>query len=171
MRIRKLAPPDRDGIAGLLRSDDTFSEEEVAVALELIDAAIAHPGGDYLVKVCQGDDGSVAGYICYGRTPMTDGTFDLYWVATHVLARGRGVASRLVAAMEGDLLTSGVRTIRVETSQLEAYGAARTFYTRRGYTEVGRIADFYKPGDDLITLTKRLDLQASDAQPARAMRG
>ena len=170
MRIRKLAPPDRGPLAALLRSDETFNGEEVAIALELIDSAIVHPGRDYLAMVCEAmrdGDPPVLGYVCYGRTPMTEGTFDLYWVATHAGARGRGVASRLVAVMEAQLRDEGARLVRIETSQLEAYGAARSFYLRLGYVEVGRIPDFYRAGDDLITFAKRIDVPAELAVPQR----
>jgi ribosomal protein S18 acetylase RimI-like enzyme len=90
---------------------------------------------------------------------MTEFTWDLYWIATHADARGKGIATKLVAAMEDAIREDQGRIVRLETSQMEAYGAARTFYERRGYVEVGRIDDFYKTGDDLITFAKRLDGQ------------
>src|SRR5215208_2267151 len=118
MHIRRLAPPDRDAIAALIRSDDTFHTDEVAVALELVDGAIADPGRDYHVLVCEGE-GRVLGYVCFGPTPMTAWTWDLYWIATDRDARGRGVASRLTHAMEQELRDQGARIVRLETSQLE----------------------------------------------------
>ena len=44
----------------------------------------------------------------------------------------------------------------LETSAGPAYARARAFYERAGYAVVGRIADFYKPGDDCIVYCKRL---------------
>ncbi|HKA90740.1 MAG TPA: GNAT family N-acetyltransferase [Haliangiales bacterium] len=160
MRIRKLAQPDREPILRVLRSDDTFTEEEIAVATEVLDAAVAQPGRDYHILVCE--DETVVGYVCYGPTPMTLGAYDLYWIATHREARGRGVARRLVEAMEAELGELGARVVRVETSQLDAYGAARAFYLRLGYGEAGRIRDFYRPGDDLVIFAKGLSLAAAD---------
>jgi ribosomal protein S18 acetylase RimI-like enzyme len=157
MRIRKLAPPDRDEIASLVRSSGTFNDEEAAVAMELVDLALARPEGDYLVLVCDDEAGVLAGYLCYGRTPMTEATYDLYWVATRVGLRGRGVGTRLVVAMEAEVEARGGKIVRIETSQLGEYDAARAFYARMAYHEVGRIRDFYRTGDDLITLAKRLD--------------
>jgi ribosomal protein S18 acetylase RimI-like enzyme len=168
MHIRRPAPPDRDAILALLRSDETFHDSEIDVAMELVEIAIARPGGDYDMYVCEAD-GQVVGYVCYGPTPMTDGTFDLYWIATLKAARGRGVARRLVDAMEHELRQKRARIVRIETSQLEAYGAARSFYVRLSYHEVGRIPDFYRSGDDLIILAKRLEAQDHqlDFEPAR----
>lgn len=101
-------------------------------------------------------DGRVAGYVCYGPTPMTTGTWDLYWIATHPEVRGRGAASALVEAMEAELRGLGARLVRVETSHQELYDAAHRFYVRHAYPEVARLPDFYKPGDALIIMLKRL---------------
>jgi ribosomal protein S18 acetylase RimI-like enzyme len=166
MGTRKLAPPDRAPIEALLRSDSTFTQEEVSVALEVVDSAIACPDKDYSGIVFDHEE-QVAGYICYGRTPMTESTYDLYWVATHAAARGKGIATSLVREMEAELRERGARTVRIETSELESYGAARSFYERMGYAEVGRIADFYKIGDALVTFAKRIDVAASRAKPVR----
>jgi ribosomal protein S18 acetylase RimI-like enzyme len=159
MRIRRLAPPDRDAIQDLLVKGGTFTEDEITVAMELVDASVAG-SRDYRVLVCEDTRGRLAGYVCYGPTPMTDGTFDLYWIASSPRSRGKGVGTMLVRTMEGELLQAGGRLVRIETSQLDGYDAARAFYERLGYREVGRIRDFYRSGDDLITLARRLDVPA-----------
>lgn len=101
-------------------------------------------------------DGHVVGYTCYGPTPMTQGTFDLYWIASAPEARGQGVGKALVGAMEDELRRRAGRLVRVETSALEAYGGTRGFYASLAYVEEARLRDFYRPGDDLVVLTKRL---------------
>lgn len=156
MRVRSVQPPDRVAIARILASDETFRPDERDVALELVDSCLSQtPGDDYRVLVWE-DAEQVSGYICYGPTPMTERTFDLYWLAADALVRGRGIGTQLVKDMEDRLLAQGPAIVRVETSTMEAYGHAREFYVRRGYDEVGRIRDFYRLGDDLITLVKRL---------------
>ena len=127
----------------------------MACALELIDLALGPGSADYHIKVAE-RDGKVLGYICYGPTPMTAGTFDLYWIASDPAARGQGVGAALVAAMEADLRERGGRLIRVETSAQEAYGPTHGFYEAMRYGEEARLRDFYRVGDDLIILTKRL---------------
>jgi ribosomal protein S18 acetylase RimI-like enzyme len=167
MRIRRLAPPDRDAVLALLTTGGTFTAEEIAVAMELVDASLAG-SPDYCVLVCDAD-GTVVGYICYGPTPMTEGTFDLYWIASSAEHRGRGIGTLLVRTMEAELLSEGARLVRIETSQMDGYDAARSFYARLGYREVGRIHDFYRRGDDLVTLARQLELSAErslgDAAP------
>jgi GNAT superfamily N-acetyltransferase len=75
---------------------------------------------------------------------------------THPEARGLGVARGLVERMEAELRSIGARLVRVETSQLDGYGAARAFYARLSYPVVAQLHDFYKPGDDLLIMCKRI---------------
>ena len=152
--IHAVTQSDREPLGGLLRRIETFSPEEVTCALELIDAGIAG-SADYQVLVAT-KEGEVVGYICYGPTPMTEGTFDLYWIASDPKVRGQGVGAALVAAMEGDLRRKNGRLIRVETSAMEAYGPTRGFYAGMKYLEEARFKDFYKQGEDLIILSKRI---------------
>lgn len=127
----------------------------MACALELIDLAVPGSSPDYQILVAL-SEGKVVGYVCYGPTPMTEGTYDLYWIASDPSVRGKGVGGALVSAMEGDLRGRKARLVRVETSAMEAYGPTRGFYAAMKYTEEARVRDFYKPGDDLIILSKRL---------------
>jgi GNAT superfamily N-acetyltransferase len=153
--IRPLQLRDRAPLHQLLTKDGLFTREEVSVALELLDGALAEPGGEYRVLVAE-LDGALAGYVCYGPTPMTDGTWDLYWIVTHPSARKSGVARALIGRMEAELRVVGARLIRVETSRLDGYGAARAFYERLGYPLAAVIPDFYRAGDDLLVICKRL---------------
>ena len=156
MNIRDIAASDREALRAAL--DASFRPDEVAVALELIDEAIAK-SDDYWIRVASGVDecpDGIAGYICYGPTPMTAGTYDLYWIVTHPNGRGRGVARALIAEMERDLRQRGATAIRVETSETEGYGAARRLYDRLEYPQAAHLADFYGPGDGLVIYYKRL---------------
>jgi ribosomal protein S18 acetylase RimI-like enzyme len=154
MDNRPIEGKDREPLVGLIRKVETFSPQEVSVAIELVDAALAG-SPDYLVRVAV-RGGEIAGYVCYGPTPMTDATWDLYWIAADPALRGQGVGAALVSGMEGDLRRRHARLVRVETSATEAYGPTRGFYAAMKYREEARIRDFYTPGDDLIILTKRL---------------
>ena len=130
--------------------------------MELVDAALAKAESNtYEVLVAGAPAGGargpdVLGYVCFGATPMTDATFDLYWIVVDPMERGRGVGTALLAATEEALRLRRARTLRIETSSQEGQGGAARFYVRHGYAEVGRIADFYRPGDDLLTFAKRL---------------
>ncbi|WP_338864002.1 GNAT family N-acetyltransferase [Myxococcus stipitatus] len=155
MDIRPIEGKDREPLAALIRKIETFSPQEVEVAIELVGVALTPGNTDYAILVAD-RQGELVGYICYGPTPMTEDTYDLYWIASSPEVRGQGVGAALVSAMEGDLRRRNGRLIRVETSATEAYGPTRGFYASMKYGEEARIRDFYKVGDDLIILTKRL---------------
>jgi ribosomal protein S18 acetylase RimI-like enzyme len=110
---------------------------------------------DYKLLVAEAD-GALAGYVLYGPTPMTEATWDLYWIASDPAFRGKGAGSLLVLAMEDEILRRRGRHVRIETSSLGEYASTRAFYDRHRYLEASRLPDFYKPGDDLVTLYKRL---------------
>jgi ribosomal protein S18 acetylase RimI-like enzyme len=156
VRLRSLDPSDRGAILGLLEGTGVFRPEEVGVAMELVDLALQNPGqGDYTFVVAEAE-GTVAGYACWGATPCTRGTFDLYWMAAAPAFHGRGVASLLLRAAEEDMSRRGAKLCVIETSSLPQYEAARRFYLKSGYAEVARIPDFYGPGDARIIYTRPL---------------
>ncbi len=151
-QIRKAQPSDRAALEELVAGDELFTAEEARVALELIDDALAERG-EYFLLVASAS-GRLLGYVCYGDTPMTEHTWDLFWLVTHRDVRGRGVARALVTCMERDIRERGGRLIRVETSNL--YHAAAAFYARLGYPVATRVRDFYRAGDDLLLFIKHL---------------
>ena len=101
--------------------------------------------------------GEMLGYACYGRVPLTEGSFDLYWLVVDPRYHRRGVAADLLSAVETETERMGGRAIYVETSSTEVYSPARSFYLNQGYKEVSRLKDFYRPGDDRITFLKQLE--------------
>lgn len=125
------------------------------VAIELIDAALAEPDGEFRARVAD-VAGAVAGYLCFGPTLMTDGTWDLYWIVTDPDHRGAGIGSLLLESLEREVRGLGARHIRVETSSTELYGSAQRFYQRHHYPVFARFPDFYRQGDDLLVLYKAL---------------
>ena len=66
--IRELIKKDRKNLRSIIVDTNHFNEDEVDVAMELIDASLKDPKQkDYIVKVYVNDDNElVAGYICYG---------------------------------------------------------------------------------------------------------
>ena len=155
--IRPLASTDRGTMADALRACAVFTSEEVRVALEMIDHGIAGgPDGDYSLLVADAD-GQGIGYVCVGPTPLTRSTWHLYWICVHPSAQGRGVGRCLQTAAEAFVIARGGERLLLETSSTPVYAAARAFYERAGYAVVGRVADFYRPGDDCIMYCKVFD--------------
>ena len=162
LRVFPVATAHRGRIEELLRATGAFSDSEVGVALELFDeamAAAAPAAGvepDYNFVGVFTPERELAGFACYGPTPDTDGTFDLYWLAVDPSLAGSGAGTLLLSEVEQRLRAKDARMVVAETSSRDEYESARWFYARRGYTEAGRVADFYAWSDDRIIYTKRL---------------
>jgi len=155
--LRDLRAADRPEIARILRDSGAFQDYEIAIGLELVDETLnPGPSTDYAWFVAN-RDGQVVGFACYGPVPLTDGTYDLYWIAVGPEARGQGVASALDDAVCRAVVGQGGRWLLAETSSTPPYQPAQDFYARRGYRLLGRIDDFYRLGDDRLTFGKRLD--------------
>ena len=135
-------------------SDLLFRPDEVAIAVELLDDALAGDD-DYRFLGAYTDD-RLVGYACWGPTPGTAGTFDLYWIVVDPDRQGKGLGTRLLRAVEDQLTTDHGRLVIVETSSRADYAPTRAFYERRGYTRAARIPGYYAPGDDLVIYLKDL---------------
>lgn len=162
LHIRPLKPSDVAALHQLLIETNVFNAEEIDVALELIHAVLQNPSNpDYIINVCNGaelPDGKaeVLGYYCVGPTPATDGTFDLYWIATKPSVHGKGVGRALNAHAEELIRSRGGKLIIAETSSTPRYDRTRKFYLNAGYIEVSRIRDYYRTGDSLVVFGKYL---------------
>ncbi len=147
---------DKPALMQILRNTPEFKPFEVAVAEEVIDAYLNDPEGTGYFTLVAEDGGEIAGYICYGETPCTVGTWDIYWIAVDRSKRRRGIGKILSDTAEAAIKKAGGRLAIIETSSTPLYENTRNFYLRRGYETVARIPDFYTPGDDKLILRKRL---------------
>jgi ribosomal protein S18 acetylase RimI-like enzyme len=98
----------------------------------------------------------VAGYACFGATPLTQGTFDLYWIAVDPVLHGAGVGRALMRAVEDAVRGEGGRLLLIETASKPSYAKTRAFYIAWRCEEVARIKDFYAVGDDKVIYARRL---------------
>lgn len=159
--LRPLKASDVQPLESLLRETGVFQTYELDVARELLSEGVCKGAASgYLFQVAVvTPEGVVAGYACYGETPCTEGTFDLYWIATAPERQGAGVASRLLAAAVEDATRRGGRLMVAETEDSPPYQAARKFYATQGFKRAADIADFYRPGVAKVVYTRALSGQ------------
>lgn len=157
--IRPLWVTDRLRVERITRATGMFREPEIAVAMDVFDAAVGFGrlrDPDYESAGAE-VDGDLAGWIVWGPTPGTSGTFDLYWIVVNPGHQGHGVGRALHEEMERRI-AGRARLVVVETGGRAEYVATRGFYAARGYQVVATIPDYYEPGDALIKLVKRHDV-------------
>ena len=147
---------DRAAILSILERSGLFRSSEISVALEVLDIALFREGqSDYIVHTAR-SGGRARAWICFGPNTMTEGTFELYWIAVdpdrYRCGLGRLLLEHAVdtaRAMKGRLLVA-------ETSSREDYEGTRSFYRRLGFREDGRVRGYYAPGDDKVFFVKDL---------------
>ncbi len=156
LKVRPMTSRDKAAVMEILRDTPEFKPAEVLVAEELLDSYLQDPfSSGYYVLVAE-IASSVVGYICYGPTPLTEGTWDIYWMAVTRRKQGQGIGKRLLARAEGKIKEAQGRLAFIETSSKPEYEKTRRFHFSQGYELVCCIADFYVPGDDKLILQKRL---------------
>jgi ribosomal protein S18 acetylase RimI-like enzyme len=155
MLIRKLLNKDKDKIREILVDTEMFTDEEIGVAVELMDEFLSKgEESGYEIYSFVDENDEAVGYICFGKRPLTLATFDIYWIAVKPSLHGNGIGKGLIRFAEQKIKEEGGKLILVETSSQEKYQKTRLFYRACGYKEVARIKDFYKPNDDLIIFAK-----------------
>lgn len=156
LALRSPRPSDRGRVVEIVRATGVFRPAEVDIALEVFDGAVQRPGADYHAVGAYDESGRLIGFACYGPTPGTEATWDLYWIAVDPGTYRRGTGRALMAASERAMSEAGARLVVVETSSRADYRPTRAFYQALAYAVAARIPDYYAPHDDLIVYTKRL---------------
>lgn len=155
--ITTAAAADKAQIADITARAGVFSRAEIESVPAMFDEYLEYgTGGDGYNFLVYREGGQVLGYAIYGYRDLTDGVYDLYWIAVDPSARRKGVGRALLAACEGAVREAGGRILIAETSGTEEYASTREFYVRTGYVNEATIRDFYKPGDDLKIYVKRV---------------
>jgi ribosomal protein S18 acetylase RimI-like enzyme len=158
LQMRGLQHGDLQGILALGRRTGVFTSREIGVVKELVEAELNDPKQrDYRSLVAE-VDGRIVGYVCYGPVPMTDATYDLYWIFVHPSYQGQAIGSALLAQVEEAVHGAKGRMLLVDTSSTRPYLAARRFYKDHGYRMVAKVKDYYREGDSRLTYAKRFSL-------------
>lgn len=156
MEIRDLLPSDREPLKASIESIAAFREEDVAIALELIDDRLDNgEDSDYQFLVAVEGDAAL-GYVCFGLIPLTVSSFDLYWVVVAPEHQRKGVGARLMTAMAQAVVQQGGRRIYIDTSSSDQYATTRAFYHSQGYAEAARFPDFYRDGEARVVYCRQV---------------
>lgn len=157
MKIRSLLPQDKKHIHNLLVSTGVFRPEEIKVAMEVVNFTLRHPNkGDYFIFCALNGSNEITGYICFGPIPLTESSFDLYWIAVNPRYTSRGVGRKLLNFAESFCRKKGASKIYIDTSSSPNYQASRYFYTKNGYRPICQLDNFYRLGDHKIIFVKEI---------------
>lgn len=143
-----------------------FSPAEVAVSVELVEAALHRGAASGYSFLFAARDGQICGYTCYGAVPCTSHSYDLYWIVVDADYQGQGVGRLLLTRTEELILATAGRQIYAETSSRRQYHPTRSFYRCVGFKQVARLKDFYARGDSKVIYCKTMsDASAQSVKP------
>jgi ribosomal protein S18 acetylase RimI-like enzyme len=154
---KTIQPDDAETVKNICLSTGFFRTDEVDVAIELVQEALDKgqaESGYYFIFARDGDE--TCGFVCFGPTPCTVATWDLYWIVVDDRFRGKGLGKQLLDQTEQSLRQHQARKLYIETSSTEKYQPTRDFYQKTGYHEEARLKDFYFTGDDKVIYAKYL---------------
>lgn len=154
--IRPTLPEDVGQITELARATNVFKPAEIVALQEVLDDYLEEPGGPGYHSYTYEHDGVVLGFSTHGPNTMTEGTWDLYWIAVRKDQQGRQIGTALLEFVEADVRKQRGRLLMIETSSLPSYEPTRRFYLKHGYEQAAVIQDFYADGDSLVIFRKRM---------------
>jgi len=152
--IRELEYRDKASLNDMLLRTPNFNDEDVSVAMELIEITIENSEQeDYKIFVSEENEG-ILGYYCIGRRPITDAVYDLYWIVTDPSFIRRGIGRRLLEHAEEFVIKNNGRWLLAETSSKDGYELTRSFYEKNGYSIISKIDHFYRLNESLVVFGK-----------------
>ena len=154
---RDVRPGDPAVVEEIVRSTGFFREDEVTVAVELVQERLDKGAGSGYEFIFAKTGGRTVGYSCFGLIPCTLHSFDLYWIAVAPGSQGSGLGRRLMAEAEGQISRHGGKRVYVDTSSRPQYLPTRGFYEALGYQRAAYLPDFYAPGDGRVIYCKMLE--------------
>lgn len=153
LNLRKYRREDLEVLAAI---DSECFEQGVAYSLAELGFFVEHPESIARVAVL---DGVIAGFVV-GRLGC-DGVAHVITLDVVEPARRKGIGRKLMEALHRLFRLRSARRVALEVA--ESNGAARSFYTRLGYREAGRLTDYYGPGKHALLMTLTFGGEGSSA--------
>jgi ribosomal protein S18 acetylase RimI-like enzyme len=152
--IKTLTEENKRALLDLISRIKNFNKMDKDTAIELIEHFLEGKDDEYIID-CLFYEAKLAGYVCYGEASLTEGVYEIYYIAIDPDLQGKGMGKLLMQELEKKL-SKNARMILIETSSDETYTTTQKFYERLDYKEIVRIKDFFKVGEDKIIYEKRL---------------
>ena len=141
-QIRRTLSADRDAILEFMVTTEFFRDDEIEIAREVLDDALAKGHEGHYQSFTADLDGRPAGWVCYGPAPCALGTWDIYWIAVDPRRQSRGLGKALMQAALEYLKAAGMAAAKIET--LEQNQVGRKFYPSVGFVEIARQIHYVK---------------------------
>lgn len=156
MTLRPTIPEDTNVLIEIAEKTGVFKPHEIEALGEVLTDFFEtnHEEGHQAHTAILND--IVVGFVYFGPVPMTDHTWDLWWIAVDPATQGQGVGRRLMEHAEKEMIRRKGRLLTLDTSSTTAYEPTRQFYLKAGYQLMATLPDYYSDGDGKCIFWKRL---------------
>ena len=152
----EVTPSDVAAVREVTASTGYFHDDEIDVAVELVEERLAKGAASGYEFVLAESGGRLIGYTTFGPIPCTKSSFDWYWLAVRPEMQGFGFGKQLLLQVLARAKAMGGTRLYCETSGRAQYASTRAFYERMGFTLCELLEDYYDAGDGRATYVKRL---------------
>jgi ribosomal protein S18 acetylase RimI-like enzyme len=154
--LRPTTPADTETLVAHAAATKFFYSNELETLREVLEDYHAEAIAEGHRAFTWMDDANAAGFAYIAPVPMTDRTWELWWIVVDPAKQGRGLGGKLLKSAEQAVALQGGRLLLIDTSGLPKYEPTRRFYLKYGYTLCAEIPDFYRDGDAKCVYWKRL---------------
>lgn len=143
----------------LARETGAYKDIELDILKEALSAWVKKPGSPYTILDLR-DGKMLAGFLVLRREDTTEYTFNAQAFCIDPSYLGKGVADKLLAMLEEEILKLAPSAIvRFETSTEKEAAFGSGTLSAKGYSLIGHIPDFYAPANDYFMYAKHLHLR------------
>lgn len=156
MTEEKIKQTDVPDLMRIASSTNVFKPSELEVLADDLVDVIDCDDKEYMI-VGERINGRLEAFAHVAREAITDFAWQIEWLAVDKSCCGKGIGKRLIKRVEEHVLGfHPYAVISAETSSRTEYIPARNLYLMAGYTESGRVSNYYAQDDDKVIYTKQI---------------
>jgi ribosomal protein S18 acetylase RimI-like enzyme len=158
MFIQTVTSNERSQLLAIASSTKLFTPDEAEALLgEVLDGIFsgALPPEHQAVCCRATEGGDALGWSYFAPDQYAEGIWNVWWIGVQPSSHGTGAGKQLLRAIEAKVESAGGRVMIIETSDSDAFARARKFYSNEGYSECGRVPEFYGESEGKVIFARR----------------
>lgn len=145
---------DVEDVKQIVASTGFYSENEVSVAVDLVQERLDRGlACDYLFIFAE-RDGHAISFVCFGPIPCAKYNFEMYWMATRNDVRRTKIGREMLKRVERVVWAFGGRALYLSTSSKQVFMPAREFFLKSGYRIEATLLNFYDENEHRMMFSK-----------------
>ncbi|MGB3402371.1 MAG: GNAT family N-acetyltransferase [Microcoleaceae cyanobacterium] len=150
--INNVTSEDTAAVIALAEASGLFNSDNIDQIKQSLADYVSGNNDLWLIAI----DEKPVGVLYCTPEPMAEGTWNILMLLVSPNVQRQGHGQSLISHVEETLASRGAHLVIVETSSIDEFEKARSFYVKCGYSEEARIRNFYAAGDDKVVFSKDL---------------